>query len=522
MSFPPARFRQFAAPFLLLLAAAILAPSYWTALSSPAIGIYHDDSLYLVTARTLAEGRGYWIESIPAPIAQTKYPVLFPALLALVWKLAPAFPANVLYFKLVPFLAALVWLGLSYRLIGRHSGSPVFAATAIALVASSPQVIFLSTTVLSETLFAALATASLLLWVRHSQHNSVMPLVASAVLAAAAYHTRTIGFCLILGGILAYAWQRKWRESVLFAGVAGGLALPWIVWQAIHKSSPDPYLSQENYYSAYNIVFNFPWDEKVRIALTNLLYLPFSVQALFDWSWGGILGVISVPFIVRAFFRSEVPLAVRSMLMLSGAVILLWVWPPLRFVVPLLPLVLWMIWGGAPAMVRKALIPCCWLLFVQGYRASDTFSAIATESGFWCPVITGKEEWHEFRRQLDWIEANTAPDAIIQSNVDPTIYLFTKRHAIRGSHQNASLSWYLDREQVLGSPEQFESTLRRNNVNYVVETPWTWFLESRFLAALVSGARLKHPEEFKVVQQSNVKGFRILKFEPAQEQQQDR
>lgn len=513
MTFTPARLRQYAAPFLLLLAAAILAPSYWTALSSPAIGIYHDDSLYVVTARTLAEGRGYWIESIPAPIAQTKYPVLFPALLAVVWKLAPEFPANVVYFKLVPFLSALVWLGLSYRLIQQQTGNALFAASAIALVASSPQVIFLSTTVLSETLFAALATGSLLLWVRHNQSSGIRALVGSAVLATAAYHTRTIGFCLILGGILAYAWQRKWRESILFAGIAGSLALPWIVWQAMHRSAPDPYLSQENYYSAYNIVFNFPWDEKVRIALTNLMYLPFSVQALFDWSWGGILGLIATPFIVRAFFRAEIPLAVRSMLLLSGAVILLWVWPPLRFLVPLLPLVLWMIWGGAPAVVRKALIPCCWLLFVQGYRASAAFSAIAAESGFWCPVVTGKEEWHEFTRQLDWIQANTAPDAIIQSNIDPTIYLFTNRKAIRGTHQNASLSWYLDRKEALGTPEQFESTLRRNQVNYIVETPWTWFMESRFLADLVSAIRKKHPESLGLLRDSKVEGYRIFQFQ---------
>jgi hypothetical protein len=509
---------RYGSMILLLLAAVILTPLYWTALQTPATGIYHDDSLYLVTARTLAEGRGYWIESIPTPIAQTKYPVLFPALLALVWKLAPAFPGNVFYFKLVPFLAALVWLCLSYVLVRRESGSPLFAATAVALVASSPQVIFLSTTVLSETLFAALATGALLLWAQQSRTQSWAALAGSAVLAAAAYHTRTIGFCLILAGILALLWQRKWRESLVFAAIAGGLALPWIVWQAMHRSAPDPYLSQENYYSAYNIIFSFTWDEKIRIALTNLVYLPFSVQALFDLSWGGIIGLICVPFIVRALFRHELPLGVRGFLLLSFGVILLWVWPPLRFIVPLLPLLLWAVWSGMPMVGRKVLMISCWLLFAQGAWASYGFSVKAKESGFWCPVVTGKEEWREFRKQLDWLATNTASDAIIQSNVDPTIYLFTQRRAIRGSHQNASLSWYLDRKEALGTAAEFEATLRGNRVGYVVETPWSWFLESRFMADLIAKSMVRQPERFRVVQQSEVKGFRILELQPAQEQ----
>ena len=164
-----ARQYQWILPILVI---AVLSPSYWVALHTPAAGIYHDDSIYLITARTMAEGRGYWIESVPSPIAQTKYPVLFPALLAIVWKLAPAFPANLLYFKLVPLLATLLWFWLSYLLIKQESGNTLFAISAVALVASSPQVIFIGTMVLSETLFAALATASLLLLIRHTMNLS--------------------------------------------------------------------------------------------------------------------------------------------------------------------------------------------------------------------------------------------------------------------------------------------------------------------------------------------------------------
>ena len=509
MSTTLARLKQNAAPILLLLAAAILAPSYWSALHTPATGIYHDDSIYLITARTLAEGRGYWIESIPEPMAQTKYPILFPALLAIVWKLAPDFPSNVIYFKLVPLLAALVWLALSYVLLRRQSGSPVLAATAVALTAASPAVVFLSTAVLSETLFAALATASILMFTR----QSTSALMVSAVFAAAAYHTRTIGFCLILAGIFALAGQKHWRRAALFAIVSSALALPWILWQSMHRSAPDPYLSQENYYSAYNIVFNFPWHEKIQILLTNLAGLPLSVGLLFDLKWGGALGLIAIPFVLRALFRNDLPLMIRAFLLLSGTVIVLWVWPPLRFLVPLIPILIWTAWSGAPPLARKVMVASCWLLVGNGAWAARQYSLKANESYLWCPVQTATYDWSEFMRQVDWIRANSSPEAIVQSNVDPTIYLYTNRKAIRGFHQNASLALYLDKAQVLGTPEQFEATITRNKVSLIVETPWPWFLESRYLPKLVKDVREKYPSRLLLKQKSVHEGFQILEVQ---------
>src|SRR5580765_4929334 len=66
-----------------------IAWAYWTALHAPAVGMFHDDGVYLVTAKSLATGHGYRIVSLPGEIAQTKYPILFPALLAAVWKVSP-------------------------------------------------------------------------------------------------------------------------------------------------------------------------------------------------------------------------------------------------------------------------------------------------------------------------------------------------------------------------------------------------------------------------------------------------
>ena len=77
--------------------AAALIPSArlaWEFRDLPHFGYFHDDSIYLVTAKSLAEGRGYRILSFPGEPPQTKYPPLYPALLAAVWKFAPEFPRS--------------------------------------------------------------------------------------------------------------------------------------------------------------------------------------------------------------------------------------------------------------------------------------------------------------------------------------------------------------------------------------------------------------------------------------------
>lgn len=514
-------FRRHAPLGALLLVLCVLAPSYWTALNTPATGVYHDDSLYLITARALAEGRGYTIESTPAPMPQTKYPILFPALLAIVWKISPVFPSNVILFKSISLIATLIWLSLSYLLIRRESGNPTLAAIAIAFTAASPQVIFLSTAALSETTFAAISTACLLLLCRHDRTGSRTSLLGAAVLAAAAYHTRTIGFCLILAGCAALWFRGKQRETLLFASVCAILAAPWILWQSLHRTVADPYLSQQNYYSAYNIVFSFAWLDKLRIALTNLLLIPFSVQTLFNLSWGGAIGLIALPFGIRALFKSEFAPPVRAFLIFSGTVIVLWVWPPLRFLIPLLPLLFWAIWIAAPPRWHIPILAVTAFLIVQGIWSSNQFSATAAQSGLWYPQQTTPQDWKSFEQQLAWIRANTPSDAILQSNVDPTIFLYTGRRAIRGSHGNVHLFSYLEHAQPLGNETQYAQTLSRNQVSFLIDTPWGWFLENRFFPRLIDDLNRSNPTSLNLDYQSTDPKFRIFRLTSPQSLQPD-
>src|SRR5580704_9575049 len=49
-------------------------------------GLSEDDSIYLSSARALANGHGYLLESVPGSPPATKYPVLFSWLLSWTWR----------------------------------------------------------------------------------------------------------------------------------------------------------------------------------------------------------------------------------------------------------------------------------------------------------------------------------------------------------------------------------------------------------------------------------------------------
>ncbi len=76
-----------------VLAAILVLYAGWTAASwsEAQFGYLHDDSLYVSSAHSLAEGRGYLIPSIPSEPPQSKYPIGYPFFLSLLWRLQPDF-----------------------------------------------------------------------------------------------------------------------------------------------------------------------------------------------------------------------------------------------------------------------------------------------------------------------------------------------------------------------------------------------------------------------------------------------
>jgi hypothetical protein len=109
-------------------------------------GIYHDDGVYISTAKALAEGQGYRLINLPHAPVQTRYPILYPALLALIWKLWPSFPDNLLAMQWLALLFGAVTVGLAYLYMVRcNYFSRGVGAAATLLCTTTPFFLFFCT-----------------------------------------------------------------------------------------------------------------------------------------------------------------------------------------------------------------------------------------------------------------------------------------------------------------------------------------------------------------------------------------
>ena len=231
--------KSFVPKALVAIFFASMLPIYWIAFHTPAVGIYHDDGIYLVTAKALSEGKGYRIISLPGEMLQTKYPLLFPAVLSVAWKISPGFPENALFLKAIPFLSAMLWLWMTYRLIKEETGAPGVALWIVLLTAASSWVVFFSTTCMSETFFAFIVAWALIRLKRlegqRGEGELGWPLLFSTILVAAAFLTRTVGVSLVAAGAITMLRKRKYVSGVMFLFGCAVLIAPWLWWQTVYR-----------------------------------------------------------------------------------------------------------------------------------------------------------------------------------------------------------------------------------------------------------------------------------------------
>jgi len=529
---PPAAARRWSVRWALVLAWAgagvagtALALAYLVAWRAPAVGTFHDDGIYAVTAKALAEGRGYRILSLPGEIQQTKYPVLFPALLAAIWRLFPDFPANAGALKALPLLCAVLWWWVSYRFARSETGDWRVSMGVVALTAASPWVLYLSTALLSETLFALLTAAALLLITRAVRPTT---LVLAAIVAAAAYWTRTAGLALMAAGAVAFLVRGRWRHAAVFLVVCAGLCAPWLWWQSrAGARSPDShsYYSRENY-DAWNVVTHFTAREKARIVTENLMGVLVAPGALMGASAApaGVALALVAGLLALAGFASRLaqrPRPAEIFVLLYGAMALFWAWPPMRFFAPLLPLLLlYIYWGldalcrwlGAPARARPvALVAVAVALAAQGGWAACRAARAAYDTGSVPLPGLPQDDWARTSRMFSWLRENTPSDAVLMGNLDPAMYLYTGRKSVRGFVQDPFPLHYSGSTdaQPLGAAAELLAAILRDHVRYIVCAPNRSFREGPHLARLTGELVNQHPERFRLVYRDENSAYRI-------------
>lgn len=322
---------------------------------SPAPHNGGDNAGYLSLAHSMVTGSGFVELWDPATPPHTKYPPLYPALLAI----AMLFGVEAWFtFKVLSALLVTTTVVLSFGWIRDRHGTGL--ATGVALVlAFSPAFLSSASWILSDPLFLALTYACLWAFHRSECHDDGWKWVIGGSLAAVlATFTRTAGLPLVLavGGAL---WVRgQWRA---FAGFTVAVLLPSLAWWLRARALADvPYISEFWMIDPYQPDLGRAGIGDLFTRFVDNLqgYVFTHIPAGLTSGSGPALGVLGLVIMTAAVIgltlrvRNRVTVAELFAPLYFG-LILTWpvVWSGDRFALPLYPLVLFY---AGEAMLRGA------------------------------------------------------------------------------------------------------------------------------------------------------------------------
>lgn len=479
----------------------------------PYFGQYHDDALYVVTAKSLAEGAGYKIISLPGAPAQTKYPILYPLLLSILWRLNPRFPANLELFQ-----ACGLVLGFSFAVISVLYLLKTRRVTAlmslVILAATLLNIKFLSflPVTMSDFLFGIFSVMTL--WCaervagcrgRTSQSSRTVRAAWLAVLAAAAAETRSVA--IIIGPLTAVYLlaQRKFRAAALGSAAFIAFVAPLWWWQQISRSQQPPWLS---YYTSYSEWLSGAYSALGAATLIGrkahdiFMSVPKLVWPLLDHMPYYMLEPLHFFLLYRAGFlllwiclfigmtrdmSNRVWCLLPLYVTLYGTTMLIWPgffeW---RLALVVLPFMYYFYYCCFRLVSRwiKTVIPRTdrrsWQEFC---RFATIMFAIYLIIGAAFPSlmragrypkllpartdVAAETEHRDVLATYDWIRSNTAPEAVLVCSNESLLYLYTGRRAVQPSPYEGWRQHSLE----LVTPDTVTAALRGSGADYLLLDP---------------------------------------------------
>lgn len=433
---------------------------------SPAPHNGGDNAGYLSLAHSLSSGSGYVEAWDPALAPHTKYPPLYPALLAGAMGLgAEAW----MTFKLLSLLLVTLSVTVCFAWVRDRHGLAL--ATGVALVlAFSPAFVWSTNWILSDPLFLALTLACL--WSFHRSEHVAVPsrwILAGCVFAILSTFTRTAGLPLVL----ALGLARRWRALSGFAGVFVVANVLW--WLRSRADGGAQYVSEFWMIDPYQPDLGQAGigDLAARV-LENLQgYVLVHIPAgLSPWSGGALtgLGLVLMALALAGWVdRIRVRWTVVELFTpLYFGLILLWpaVWSGDRFALPFYPLMLF--YGGEalvhgtrridrrlPLAVGVIAVAALLVPSVQGWGQSVS-RATACREGVRVagPFACYGEGFQQFVSAARWIGENVPDESAVFSRKPRIFY---------------TLSGVRSRTYPLSAdPDRFFREARDVGVSYVV------------------------------------------------------
>jgi hypothetical protein len=459
----------------------------WTAIAlsidNGHVGVFHDDGIYLVSARALRDGRGYQLPSRPGN-PPPKYPIGFPLAIAAVLRSLPGAPTlarDVAAARAVVIGSGLLFLVSADRWLRRlRVPGPVATGIVLATAFHPSCLVGCASAIFSDLTFCALTYLTFLAMMKPASGNPrirLAPAFSMGILSGMGVLVRSNGITLVLAALASSLRARRPR----WAGLVGVLLGSAIVLGAagllpVSSNRPVPSgdyrLEMEAAWSSPGaglailgrnlsaVVLDFP----ARVLLPMAVYLSPVLRLLEAHPAAGFglrLGcttVVVIGFIHLARTRTRGVLGAWVHAVATLGLFLIWPWTMIldRFLLGLFPLVFLAAWAGFLQITRLA----------GGMRG--TRSRVSSRLGLALVILLaigaiavsaravqgfraagrqwpGASDRRSLAAALRLIEAHLEPDAVVAARWPDTVFLYTGRQAVPLTEDDAILLGRFDR-----------------------------------------------------------------------------
>jgi hypothetical protein len=458
----------------------------------------HDDGIYAIVAKSLSDGAGYRVISLPTFPDQTKYPFLYSYILSWLWSLDPKFPDNIVLLKSANAAFLAVTFVLSYLLYRCHvQGEESEALLFAALVCINPAVFSFTDFIVSDILFLLLSLSAVVI-IDGSESSALRPskVTLLAVTVALGCLTRSAAVPLAVAGAVHFAWSKRYRDLAHHVFLVVLLIAPWWLWVRSHSNQTVSsllhyYVSYSEEPPAFVVMWSDPFGA-LEIVWGNLRYIVEALDLIFQSRiFPGLLlpvGLLLLWGVWWSFNGQSV--FFRAYVFLYLAVVICWPFRPARYLIPLLPGIYFFLLRGVQdaeahlsnlmtSKTRKQtlshLVRVTFALVVVlhvGWISNYLFNKDAATTRAWFGARL-PASWQGFSETFEWIRNNTDESAILATVYDPMYYLYTGRLSIQPALPKPRLYLYPYGQAAsdVGSPDEIRAELKSLGVGFLIIHP---------------------------------------------------
>jgi hypothetical protein len=174
---------------------------------------------------------------------------------------------------------------------------------------------------------------------------------------------------------------------------------------------------------------------------------------------------------------------------------LVWPWPTARFVVPLWPL----LGPFLVAAIRRGLghtLTLAVATLAIGGNVVGLYDMYERNRATHVALLTADKSaasWSAYERMFGWIRAHTDEKDVLLCGLDPMLFLYTGRQAMRAFDVQPLPLFYGAAGDPVGTMANFVALLTRRPGQFLVQTPMPGFAEEQPFKSLISQLRSERP-----------------------------